>query len=84
LGIPAEKIGEFGQQVSSFGNDGSSDRQVCDFNSKFRTLDGTCNNLGVPSFGKSGTIFNRLVNNPSEGYDDGEWNFTMANEFKVN
>ncbi|XP_046656130.1 chorion peroxidase-like [Daphnia pulicaria] len=69
LGIPAEKIGDF-ERSSTFRNDGS-DRQVCDFNSKFRTFDGTCNNVGVPAFGKSGTIFNRLVFNPSEGYDDG-------------
>ncbi|XP_046656119.1 chorion peroxidase-like isoform X2 [Daphnia pulicaria] len=69
LGIPAEKIGDF-ERSSTFGSD-VSDRQICDFNSKFRTFDGTCNNVGVPSFGKSGTIFNRLVSTPSEGYDDG-------------
>jgi hypothetical protein len=73
--IPLCKNSSFGQSPS-FRNDGR-DRQVCDLNSKFRTLVGTCNNVGVPSFGKSGTIFNRLVFNPSEGYDDGELKFLL-------
>jgi hypothetical protein len=81
LGIPAEKIGDF-ERSSTFGNDGS-DRQICDFNSKFRTFDGTCNNVGVPAFGKSGTIFNRLVFNPSEGYDDGESNEYLVHLFYI-
>jgi hypothetical protein len=81
LGIPAEKIGDF-ERSSTFGNDGS-DRQICDFNSKFRTFDGTCNNVGVPAFGKSGTIFNRLVFNPSEGYDDGESNEYLMHLFYI-
>ncbi|XP_046458190.1 chorion peroxidase-like [Daphnia pulex] len=69
LGIPAEKIGDFGQ-TTNFRN-GADDRQTCDATSKFRNIDGTCNNLVVPSFGKSGSIFSRLIVNSNEGYGDG-------------
>ncbi len=69
LGIPAEKIGDFGQ-TKNFRN-GADNRQTCDATSKFRNIDGTCNNLVVPSYGKSGSIFSRLIVNSNEGYGDG-------------
>ncbi|EFX68245.1 hypothetical protein DAPPUDRAFT_330268 [Daphnia pulex] len=69
LGIPAEKIGDF-PQTKNFRN-GADDRQTCDATSKFRNIDGTCNNLAVPSYGKSGSIFSRLIVNSNEGYGDG-------------
>lgn len=66
LGIPAEKIGDLGRLPNT-----ASDRQACDFSSKFRNIDGTCNNIDIPLYGKSGTIFSRLIANSNEGYDDG-------------
>jgi len=67
LGIPAEKIGDIGQTK----NDVSDRQTACDPTSKFRNIDGTCNNLAVPSYGKSSSIFSRLIINSNEGYSDG-------------
>lgn len=43
---------------------------ACDGNGRFRTIDGTCNNLQNPYWGSSYTVFDRLV--PAV-YEDG-WN----------
>ena len=50
------------------GNGGSGNEQTCDPDSKFRTLDGTCNNLASPRQGAAATAMPRLMDN---AYSDG-------------
>lgn len=40
----------------------------CDFSGKYRTIDGTCNNLNNPTWGSSNTPFIRLA---GAHYSDG-------------
>ncbi|KAK2704787.1 hypothetical protein QYM36_016995 [Artemia franciscana] len=42
----------------------------CNFRSKYRTIDGSCNNLRIPLLGRSQTTFNRLLD---AQYGDGIW-----------
>ncbi|XP_032794679.1 chorion peroxidase [Daphnia magna] len=65
LAIPAGKIGSVSRLATS---SNATDRQAelpplspCDFNSKFRTVDGSCNSNYQPRFGQAGTIFQRLL-----------------------
>ena len=46
--------------------------QYCDRHSKYRNIDGTCNNLRKPKYGKSNTPLQRLLK-PS--YQDGNKRF---------
>ena len=64
MGVPAQKIANFELRASSLNATTlaeSSDRQSCDYNSRYRTIDGTCNSYYQPGFGKSNSIFQRLV-----------------------
>ncbi|XP_057379557.1 chorion peroxidase-like [Daphnia carinata] len=65
LGIPAGKIGPISRLAAS---SNVTDRQAalpplapCDFSSKFRTIDGSCNSNYQPRFGQAGTIFRRFI-----------------------
>ncbi|XP_032794680.2 peroxidase [Daphnia magna] len=65
LAIPAGKIGSVSRLATS---SNVTDRQAelpplspCDFNSKFRTIDGSCNSNYQPRYGQAGTIFRRLT-----------------------
>jgi len=44
----------------------------CDFRSKYRTIDGTCNNIPDPWLGAAKTPLQRLTHNT---YEDGNHNF---------
>ena len=41
---------------------------ICDASAKYRTFDGTCNNLRVPKWGSAGTPLQRIIPN---AYSDG-------------
>ncbi|CAC5384054.1 PXDN [Mytilus coruscus] len=50
---------------------------VCDADAKYRTIDGSCNNLNNPGFGKANTLFERFVDgngNKIFDYADGKDN----------
>ncbi|KAI9559965.1 hypothetical protein GHT06_013973 [Daphnia sinensis] len=64
LGIPVAKIGSINRLATS---SNATDRQAalppltpCDFNSKFRTIDGSCNSNYYHRYGQAGTIFQRI------------------------
>ena len=48
----------------------SRNNQECDRDAKYRTLDGTCNNLASPKQGASATAMPRLMDN---AYSDGKF-----------
>ena len=48
----------------------SRNNEVCDREAKYRTLDGTCNNLASPKQGASATAMPRLMDN---AYSDGKF-----------
>lgn len=46
----------------------SEEHRACDARNRFRTISGHCNNLRRPDFGRSNTVFARML---PAGYDDG-------------
>ncbi|KAG7157757.1 Peroxidasin-like 3 [Homarus americanus] len=46
----------------------TEEHRACDANNRFRTISGHCNNLRRPDFGRSNTVFARML---PAGYDDG-------------
>lgn len=48
---------------------------ICDKNSKYRTIDGTCNNLKYPSWGRGNTTFLSLL---PLNYADGKSSLRLA------
>lgn len=48
---------------------------TCDFTSKYRTINGTCNNEEHPLWGSTNTPYIRLG---SAYYDDGKWSILLS------
>ena len=46
------------------------EQPTCDADSKYRTFDGSCNNVAAPLQGKAFTTFRRLL---EPDYSDGNW-----------
>ncbi|XKL60530.1 hypothetical protein PGB90_007587 [Kerria lacca] len=65
-----DKINSLKLNGTSLGNICSDiyENIYCDPNTKYRSVDGSCNNLRIPAWGKSNTAYKRIV--PSE-YNDG-------------
>ena len=52
----------------------------CDPDAKYRTIDGTCNNLHVPSWGSAGTLFKRYL--PAH-YENGNYILLRLYQFVI-
>lgn len=50
------------------------DTPACNFQSKYRTIDGSCNNINQPKYGMSKTPLQRIL--PNE-YSDGKCSFGL-------
>ncbi|XP_046462981.1 chorion peroxidase-like isoform X2 [Daphnia pulex] len=70
LRVSPDKIGDIDRLLSVRQKPQSTSMPLCDFNSKFRSIDGTCNSKEQAQYGKAGTIFNRLLNS-NQFYNDG-------------
>ncbi|KAI9559966.1 hypothetical protein GHT06_013974 [Daphnia sinensis] len=86
LGIPVAKIGSINRLATS---SNATDRQAalppltwCNFNSKFRTIDGSCNSNYHHRYGQAGTIFRRLIG--FNLYADGEYQKSSEFQPRVN
>ncbi|EFX71633.1 hypothetical protein DAPPUDRAFT_111566 [Daphnia pulex] len=69
-GVSPDKIGAIDRLLSVRQKPQSTSMPLCDFSSKFRSIDGTCNSKEQAQYGKAGTIFNRLLNS-NQFYNDG-------------